>query len=156
MVFPFGRLKKYLPPTQLSSNLCNSHFVTCPKTTANLFWKYLKRHETSKKARKTQVKKLMFSALKKTAIHGVNWDFSELNVGSWAVQGRWATFNGEKTALHGVALKKMAIHGVNWHFSALLRLALSFFHYGDHNPKTLMHKKLSQNILILDPFTYYK
>ncbi len=45
-----------------------------------------------------------------------------MNVGSWAVQGimavqgSWATFSGEKTALHGVALKKMAIHGVIGNF----------------------------------------
>jgi hypothetical protein len=51
-------------------------------------------------------------------------------VGSWAVQGSWATFRGEKMALHGVALKKMAIHGVNWHFSELLHLVRSFFHWG--------------------------
>jgi hypothetical protein len=48
----------------------------------------------------------MFSALIKMAIHGKNKDFSELNVGSWAVQGSWATFSGEITTLHGVALKK--------------------------------------------------
>ncbi len=27
-------------------------------------------------------------------------------MGSWAVHGSWATFSGEKMALHGVALKK--------------------------------------------------
>jgi hypothetical protein len=45
-----------------------------------------------------------------------------------ALQGSWATFSGEKMALHGIALKKMSINGVNWHFSALLHLARSFFH----------------------------
>ncbi len=54
----------------------------------------------------TQVKKIDVFSPEKTVIHGVNLDFSELNVGSWAVQGSWATFSGEKTALHGVALEK--------------------------------------------------
>ncbi len=75
-------------------------------------------------------KKMMFSALKKMANHGVNWDFSGLNVGNWAVQGSWVTLSDEKMALHAVALKKTAIHCVNWHFSVLLCLALSFFTWG--------------------------
>ncbi len=47
------------------------------------------------------VKKMMFSALKKMAIHGENWHFSVLKVGSWAMhcssalQGSWATFSAE-------------------------------------------------------------
>jgi hypothetical protein len=41
------------------------------------------------------VKKIDVFSAEKMAIHSVNWHFSALKVGSWAMQGSWATFSAE-------------------------------------------------------------
>jgi hypothetical protein len=88
----------FLPWSSLNNMLGRFQFFIL----FSLFSLYFLKWNTS------PIKKLILSALKKAAIHGVKWHFSALKASITATQpctAQLPTFSAMATALHGVALK---------------------------------------------------